>query len=330
MVEVWRTPLTRRFVADFCSCGFWVAVLFWTTVVVVPFFLAFTSQSFWMRTGTYYEYPEVEFTYKMLMHAGGYDGADVPQVITYATPPELHPIAATKGGLRIPSLSTYIEDANRDEVAEVIHVEAEVPLRQGETLHSINALFMFQLKLKDRAKLVMENAVYVDYSPPLPGSSLYYDCDLRLMQRNPLSVRGGYPNVPLYQDDTLLSNSTYSPGTSADLTMSKLLRRYRDRNISTSIDHVYSAWTPSAGSRTASTTQEPFRLHLAVRVPQQGILYRPGLSEMLKFAWIQYLALAFIVYVLGTYSADFVYNFQVVETTSRLDTQYYGPKIHRF
>ena len=54
------------------------------------------------------------------------------------------------------------------------------------------------------------------------------------------------------------------------------------------------------------------------------------LSEMLKFAWIQYLALAFIVYVLGTYSADFVYNFQVVETTSRLDTQYYGPKIHRF
>ena len=60
------------------------------------------------------------------------------------------------------------------------------------------------------------------------------------------------------------------------------------------------------------------------------MVYVPTTSEMLKFAWMQYLSVAFVVYMLATYSADFVFKYQIIETSSRLDTQYYGPKIHRF
>ena len=93
-------------------------------------------------------------------------------------------------------------------------------------------------------------------------------------------------------------------------------------------------WTPSSGvveSGTSPTTSlPPFKASFTVRIPQQKVMFVPTVSEMLKFAWIQYLAVAWIVYVLATYSADFVFSYQVVETSSRLDTQYYGPKIHRF
>lgn len=107
-------------------------------------------------------------------------------------------------------------------------------------------------------------------------------------------------------------------------------------NLTTMYTHQMTSWTPSSGvvesgpTSAAERSSPPFKSSFTVRIPQQKVMFVPTVSEMLKFAWIQYLAVAFLVYVLATYSADFVFSYQVVETSSRLDTQYYGPKIHRF
>ena len=48
-VEVFRVPLYRRYLADRLTCGYCLALFFWFTVIVLPFFMAYTSESFWMK-----------------------------------------------------------------------------------------------------------------------------------------------------------------------------------------------------------------------------------------------------------------------------------------
>ena len=90
-VEVFRAPLYRRFLADRLTCGYVLALLFQVTVVVLPFFLAYTSEGFWMKSNTFREMPKVSFQYQAMMSAGikSSDNTDVEiQKVNYALKPE--------------------------------------------------------------------------------------------------------------------------------------------------------------------------------------------------------------------------------------------------
>jgi transmembrane protein 231 len=329
--QVWSVPLQRRFIASRVSCGCCLVIMFWAVVLLVPFFLAYTSESFWLKTSDYLEYPRTEFKYQALLVATGKDSNGQPITMTFSTSPELRrgPLSTT---VRPASLRTYSVDSNLDRSPEAIHINFELPLQAGEAVYGMSALIMFQMDLSNRVKVKLESAAYVDYSSAVPGASLYVDGDLMLMQNNALAVTGGYSEP--YKTSPLLGNTTYSPSSMDEILLPVLLDRYRARNLTTIYKHQMTRWTPSSGvveSGTSPTTSlPPFKASFTVRIPQQKVMFVPTVSEMLKFAWIQYLAVAWIVYVLATYSADFVFSYQVVETSSRLDTQYYGPKIHRF
>lgn len=328
--QVWSVPLQRRFIASKVSCGCCLVILFWLVVLAVPFFLAYTSQSFWLKTSSYLEEPRAEFKYQALLVATGSDANGQPSTMTFSTSPELRR-GALHNTVRAASLRTYTEDHNLDRAPEAVHVEFELPLKPGEKVHGLSALLMFQIDFNARAKIKLEAAAYVDYSSALPGASLFVDGDLLLVQRNAVPVTGGYSEP--YKHSPLLGNSTYSPQSVEEILFPVLIDRYRSRNLTTMYSNLMTRWTPISGpveSGTTTRSQPPFKASFTVRIPQQNILFVPTVSEMLKFAWIQYLAVAFIVYVLAVYSADFVFSYQVVETSSRLDTQYYGPKIHRF
>ena len=76
-----------------------------------------------------------------------------------------------------------------------------------------------------------------------------------------------------------------------------------------------------------------FQFNLVLRVPtHQPIVYYPSASELLKFAWIQYLAMLIIVYKLVLSAKDFIFRNQVVETRVVLDHSSSAPrqKTHRF
>lgn len=52
-------------------------------------------------------------------------------------------------------------------------------------------------------------------------------------------------------------------------------------------------------SSTASSSSEEgtrgFTFYLEVNIPEQRLIYRTGLFELLKWAWIQYLSLFFVL-----------------------------------
>ena len=57
-----------------------------------------------------------------------------------------------------------------------------------------------------------------------------------------------------------------------------------------------------------------------MRVPDQDIYYTPTASEVLKDAWIKYLALFVVTKYLLEYFCSFVFYNQLVDTPMRVET----------
>lgn len=331
--EVWNVPLRRRFVADRLSCGCCLSLIYWIIILVTPFFLAYTSESFWLKTSTYRESPQADFAYKALLEASALDSNQLPQVLSFATASEIRAYPISKN-VRPMQLRTYKVDGNNDGAPEVVNVEIDLPLKTGENVYGLAGIVLFQVNFDDRAKVLVEGAVHFDYNSAMPGAQFYVDGDFTLVQKRALYLNGGGVSEP-YKYDTLLSNTTYAPHSAFDVALPTLIDRYRSRNLTMRLENVMTSWKPSVGNLNggaAASAGSPgaFHAHLRIRVPEQTVIYVPTVSEMLKFAWMQYLSLGFLVWYLATYTIDFVFSFQVVESTSRLDTHYYGPKIHRF
>ena len=131
--------------------------------------------------------------------------------------------------------------------------------------------------------------------------------------------------------EDLLPASSSPPASARDVVIPTIVRRYEQRNFTARFDVPYPLWSGSSGLPAAGVTQRSFALNMTFRVPsEQDIRYTPDTSELLKFAWIQYLAIFFVFYYLLQILDRHVFENQVVET--RVDTEgvYAGPKLHRF
>ena len=284
--------------------------------------------------------PKVTFKYQVLVHAGIMSTAGTIQKVSYALKPEA--AAVLESTLRVPKLRYWDQDANNDGFPELLQLEMELPVKSTETVLSIDALAVFQMELSMRSKLRFEAPILIQHESPFRGESLYIDGLMEMAQREAVHVRGGFrmpdANTPLLGNQKAQNpykGNTETPKYSIhDLTMKSLIGEIQRRNFTTYYTNALKTWSPRPEATTPlnrdASSSRPFKLHATIRVPEQEVTYIPSLSEMLKFGFIQYLAMGFIVYTFCWYAIEFVFTYQVVDTTSRLDTQYYGPKVHKF
>ena len=72
-----------------------------------------------------------------------------------------------------------------------------------------------------------------------------------------------------------------------------------------------------------------FNISVHVTIPAVPVIYIPGPSETLKFAWIQWLAAFWILYFGMKFIRDFVYSQNMVDTIRAMDGTPMG-KLHQF
>ncbi|KAJ3113428.1 hypothetical protein HDU96_003401 [Phlyctochytrium bullatum] len=87
-----------------------------------------------------------------------------------------------------------------------------------------------------------------------------------------------------------------------------VISAFLDRNVRTTFEVSQPLWQhPRAAA-------QPFVLSGRVRFPEEKVLYRPGAFEVIKFAWMQYLAHAVVVGVLCRWVFVWAIRCQVVPT----------------
>ncbi|CAN0546236.1 unnamed protein product, partial [Ectocarpus sp. 8 AP-2014] len=88
-------------------------------------------------------------------------------------------------------IQTFPTDTNGDGLTDRFVINARLPLGEDEQVHSVKVLAFFRTRLRDRARVEMDTAAYVQHQGALAGASMQVDGDMALRQTWPLSVYGG-------------------------------------------------------------------------------------------------------------------------------------------
>lgn len=307
VVTVFDEPIRRRYRAPVCSMSFCFSALVLAGAVLVPFFVGFASENFWLKTNTYFAQPTLRFQYDVLLLLQGEAGAD-GHIATWAWATDELLRDAYEPHLRPTVVRAWADDDNLDGVADVWTVTLQMPLEANDKVFQVSALAFFDYSLNGRAALDMDAVAYVEHASGVPGTGLLVEAEARLHQRRPLSVRR------TNADPSLRFAARTQPASLRPNAVGAVVSSYAKRNFTMGLSNQYKVWTTAASADPYSPVADSFCVNFTLRVPTDQVTYTPDVAEVLKVAWIQYFALACLFYALFFLLKSFVYTNQVLET----------------
>eukprot|EP00995_Heteronema_vittatum_P013695 NODE_994_length_1103_cov_260.309298_g690_i0.p1 GENE.NODE_994_length_1103_cov_260.309298_g690_i0~~NODE_994_length_1103_cov_260.309298_g690_i0.p1 ORF type:complete len:323 (-),score=49.74 NODE_994_length_1103_cov_260.309298_g690_i0:47-1015(-) len=262
-------------------------------VLIVPFVVAYFTGHFWVKEGRWREQPRVSWPNKaVLVVRGQPTGTDGEE--GFGPVDEFSALGTTFVWTSLPKANTFLDsllvvphfevqqrDADGDSKTDALDLLLQVPTFQQFEVHSIELLLLLTYELSDLVPLEMETPCYIAYSSATSGSAFTVEGDLAFRQRN-----------LMYWPTTKYKYSHFTPATVhsiEDILLPTLLSKYAARNESTYLQVHSQYWHP------ATPNAAYFELRATIRIGATWYAYLPGPFEALKFAWVQFFVLAYVV-----------------------------------
>lgn len=307
MVEVYREPLCRRFVAPRLSITYCFKFLSIVCTIVLPYVLCYASGSFFLKQNSIRTQPDVRYTHTVLLQL---QGNEVGKEYLWSTSNKFNRLFGKKH--RAATIESWEEDSDNDGRADKIHLHIECLLQHTaagiyEAVNSAVLFVGFNYQLGNRAadqkyvRLQMDTLLTAQHTSPQQGHAVHFDGHMVLKQRHAIFSR---PRPSYSAADTVLNEDEVF-GVS-DISPQKLYARILDRNVSAVYESPYAVWSPG------TTADGLFHVHATVRIPAQDVAYVPDFIETIKFAWMQYLCVAFLIWLFFEKSQAFIFRYQVL------------------
>mmetsp|Transcript_4323 Transcript_4323/g.9858 ORF Transcript_4323/g.9858 Transcript_4323/m.9858 type:complete len:317 (+) Transcript_4323:211-1161(+) len=309
MVVVHSTRLYRRFHAPLLSSAFVFVALYWISVVIFAFLIAFFTNNLWVKESSYREQPDVAFVKRFSIKLQGVGADGMPLELSYSTVPSINTLAGNT--LRVPTVRSSLSDPNLDLLSDIVRVNISFPLSERERVHSVQAVYALSYKLRNHVRLETEAPLPLTFHSGVAGRALYVDGRLKLKLANPLPI---VPRVRGDEGGVLLDTSKVY--TSPEASMAELMRQAASRNDSITLDPSTNAWDaalPSCGDVCG------FTVALTIRIHPEKVLYIPPFIEVAKFSWIQFLATFVFLFIFTRPLLNFIMHNQIVQTVPRDD-----------
>ncbi|KAJ3031206.1 UNVERIFIED_CONTAM: Chromodomain-helicase-DNA-binding protein 1-like [Siphonaria sp. JEL0065] len=271
-------PFQRHFRVPVLSQATFLACLLSIASLVLPLVWAYAGQS----------QPAVTYMRDSLIILDGVDAVtSVPYSYFFSTNPKLNQLfeANIKS---VPNIKVSEVDETNDGIADYLSFTIRVPLQPTDSIQRVRVAMFLRYDLESVARMTMQSAILFDESTSVSASSFRINADLRIVQRELL-----FPPIDNYDYNTAIMNYTFlSTGKNTDSYLwSKIIERYEDRNIRTKLDVT----SPPTWESPRAINQ-PFTIHGKIRYSKDMYSYRPSIMEVLKAAWIQYLAYFVLIY----------------------------------
>jgi len=312
--EVHSQSQLKRYHADHVSLAYFFHVVWCVGMLVAPFFIAYSTGDLWTKSEFYYEQPTVQFAHRAVV-VGYLSDSDY---IAWSTLPEYNALV-DNSHLRVPIVKSSATDFDLDGKADEITVSVKLPLKTGEEIQHLEVLLFWNVQLLEKVTLIMEGLTRVTATSSLAGSSMSAVGNLIFSSETALDMRDIHDE---YATSVLVSENLKSV---SDTSIQSILTNELYRNQSLSFDGPGVVWTPGAGNSFTAT--------ITARVPSQAIRYLPNALETLKWAWIQYLAIAVFIGYPAWKLRCFIFENQLVQTLEQLDCdvrQSIASKPHQF
>jgi hypothetical protein len=277
MIRVYTEYYLKQYYAPIYTCGSIFCIVAFAFTLSLPIVLAMTTNQFWVRLSSAYEQPKMSFNGGLFMNVL------TDQSLSYCSVGFVNKMYQDQNIALYPRIEVSNDDSNNDGNPEQITLsislsQLSAPIRQA------NLLIGLDYQLLETGGWEMSAGVFVTVMAPANASYIKTVGEVVLNQRNPYyvsrSIRqlGGYENL-----FTALGSKTYQ----------EVFEAYRQRNDS--LSYVHSTVV------SYSATEEQWHLELTLQVPQQDVLYQLDMLESLRRAWIQYVSLFVVIYVLAYY-----------------------------
>lgn len=301
---IFEATVKTRFRSNSCpSYCFEIFVLL--TVLVIPFIIGFTTGDFWIERSTFVAIPEVSYTGRCLLKAVTASGDQ------YLWSSSEDVLDALQGDPRFANMvvQEYAEDRDRDGKMDVFHFTFRFPKRSAsDSFQSFEFLPTFTYKVDDFVlNLEMESGPFVSHAivNPAGQGKLTLDGRIRFAQNKPINADSIWRYDVVYKNSYL--DAVKDP--SDIVGIGRYARRYAARNESSPFeldtaflsDEIPDAalshpetYVPAVPS--GKTAAAFFTVSVTMRVQPAEINYIPILSQTLKFAWIQYFCIAYVIH----------------------------------
>lgn len=303
MVEVFNHPFctSYRTVCFSKACGFYFLCFILT--FIPPLLVAYRSEGFWKKSDVYLEQPHINFKHEMILLL---ETENLDQTLAWSTDNRFNLLMQDQA--RIPSIKSSETDWNRDGIKDYLDLEIKMPLTNRENVYGIKLMVFFDVKFHFFSQVGMEAMAYLCSNSGMPSSRLDVVGDLTLVQKQPLAHKGRdlrYAKPVIGEDriddaDILSATEKYS--------FRRILQEYNARNVSMRLTNDYLTW------ERGSVAGLPFTASLRINYPTQTVTYRPGFWQMIKWAWVQYLAVLVIFIYVFKRVKEFVFTKGILTT----------------
>ncbi|XP_026757163.2 transmembrane protein 231 [Galleria mellonella] len=257
--------------------------------VILPFFVAYRSRGFWLKSQSYYEQPVVHFTYDYLLVA---ETVDPSQPIICGETSILDEEITNEENCIDMQVQEY--DYNGDGKNDMLNIIFNLNIPMDKTIASTTIILALDFQLKTICPLQMQTLAIINENFAVPPSGLKYYGDIELYQVSHLPCLRNI--VDTKYNISLLNHSLDSNENIVDL----ILEKYINREVITQTKTLHSR------SQNGHTGNMEVRMYL--RIPEMKIHYIPSLLQELKWAWPQYLSLVVIFYWIFNKIKKFVFN----------------------
>eukprot|EP00049_Salpingoeca_infusionum_P001885 m.51776 g.51776 ORF g.51776 m.51776 type:complete len:299 (-) comp11260_c0_seq4:164-1060(-) len=278
MAVLYSEPVYRRYLGRGCSFPAFVQLLLYVALIVFPFLICLRTGGLWVRDAEYTEQAALRFNEAIVVSFHGADGTAM------AAWSSIRNVQRSLGSTaRSPTVTSRSVDSNLDGVVDYFDFSLTLPLNPAENVHAVSLALGFNFQLVDMVDMTMQSLVFVQAMTPVHSGGVTITGDVKLRQVLPLpahryGAREVY-NTPVISD------------TLPDYAWATILEANNQRNETLQLETRSTTWTLAGDTST-------FQLNLQLYNPPQSIRFVPSPWYLLKFAWVQYLAVFIPFYII--------------------------------
>jgi transmembrane protein 231 len=315
-IEVHREPLYRRYYAPYFSASFLFAAAVGFLLVFLPLIIAYNSSGFWYKEDTYFEQPLIKYKYQGIIEVYGTNEATkTPLSLYYSTSSFLNQQHSST--LRSSLIQSAELDDDMDGVNDRIEVSVLMPLQASEQVMGMSMMFTHDIKIQNRARYSFDSATLIQHEASSAIVDVKIDGDLMVRQTWPLSTRGGF-KAP-YSGSPLMSESISVGTPVSDFEVNEIMSQASARNLSINFVPRFKTARRTTDAPSVDLGGRTFNATITMRIPHQPIWVTPSVSEVLKDAWMQYVAFFIVVAFLLYRMSSFVFRYRLLETYTTAD-----------
>ncbi|KAJ3347824.1 hypothetical protein HDU91_006685 [Kappamyces sp. JEL0680] len=310
MLKLYTKNLSQKhYFAPLFSFSSLLGLGFIAGLLIIPFAIAYisgrgccqnhSSVAFWSKLNVYQEQPQVLLQQDVFALFEGWNSGAPLQIYYSSEPAITQQLDPTP---RVSTLKTYNVDYTADGHPDAFWINMTVPLSSTETIYHVRLAFALKVTLSSRIRMVAPAMGMIDISSALPGSGVQADGFLQISQTSLMTDKLSYSNT-----DPIFDYATFYTSDVNAISWPRIVSNYLDRSFQPSYQAT-TIWNFPPSST------EPFKVSVKVRIPTWQIQYRPGILEVLKNGWIQYLSVfIFTGLILGA-AWDFLITHQIIKT----------------